>query len=185
MAAKTATMKALGQVIRRELPDEIQAARERTRLEVERAGMAAANADGEFQRLDAFENYDPVIEATYEHPRIATLLENSMTLDGTKEESTVRALYQVARHELPELAPANLEAERARLEVERSRMIAADAEGRFQRRFFEVYPDAGAEREFSEDEEAYCRRMHPDWSTRDIQEELIYGHGGFRIIAED
>ena len=169
-------MKALRQVIRSELPDEIQAARERARLEVERAGMTAANADGEFQRLDAFENYDPVIEATYDHPRTATLLENSMKLDGTAtKEPTVRVLYQVARHELPELAPANLEAERARLEVERSRMIAADAEGRFQRRFFEVYPDAGAEREFSEDDEAYIRRVHPDWSEREIQSELIFG----------
>ena len=155
MAAKTATMKALGQVIRSELPDEIQAARlatERARLAVERAGMAAADAEGQFQNLDS---YDPALDGLpapddsmeAAHWPSRTIRPNwpSRTMpthDGTATRgSTARALYQVARHELPELATARLEAERARLEVERSRMMAADAQGHFERRFLRIYPD--------------------------------------------
>ena len=152
MAAKTATMKALGQVIRSELPDEIQAARlatERARLAVERARMAVADAEGQFQGLDF---YDPALDgrpAPYDSMEAAHWpVRRSMptptmpTHDGTATRgSTARALYQVARHELPELATARLEAERARLEVERSRMMAADAEGQFHRRFLGIYPD--------------------------------------------
>ena len=54
MAATTSAVKALYQVIRHEMPGEIQAARlevERARLEVERSGMSAADAEGHFQRL--------------------------------------------------------------------------------------------------------------------------------------
>ena len=176
MVATSSAVKALYQVIRHEMPGEIQAARlevERACREVERSGMNGAVAEDHFQRLAA-RGHDLFEEARYTHPSTAMWSTTRGSMEANA--STARALCQVIRHEMPgEVQTARLEAERARLEAERSGMRAADAEGHFQRLAHQVYPSIQDPEPLEEDEMTRLVRLNPNATRAELHDELIFG----------